>query len=753
MNRRRRVEAARACSANLQGNFGHEQDNFVVRFAFAPIVVGLAACALACAPTGKGGHPPPSEKAPSQSARQASAATVVDAAPSSSAATVADASPPGAPDAGAVTAAEPASRRACPASPAGVVVASSPHTPYRPSIAVGPGGVLVTWLEDSPPTRPDCPTGCKPTNAFARLFDPATLSPDSRPVPPVRVSEGLNIQGFTGFAPVALTSGFYATACTAHVVTGSFDCHLTPIASPALPDSTWNIQTPSSALVVGFGAATGADGTALHVVPVRGEMCLLASGTHGRGELIAEVGEQGTNGILYDDAAWIDAPAIIHAGTGEAVVVWRATPPPNTGDTSFTPPAIGDVPGSIRARLVGTDGHARGHVVSLSAPGDHVGAPAVAWIAGSAMVLFSHRRTPHDAWRLALARWTPGSPPVQTEVETDAQAVAAAIAPEPGASGCAIAGWTEGQGHSTVGRTGRLCPGSAKPSSVVQFSRPGIEAGASVLATDGARVFALWTEFPGHRAPAELRLARVDCAEPVPARPAVSCSAGMAALPGGKYTMGERYDTVRVQAFCMDVTEVTVAAYTECVTANACTAPNPYRGDMATERACNWQRPGTETHPVNCVDWGQATSYCGWAGKRLPTEEEWEWGARGASEGRRYPWGNDSPAADRVNACGTECVLWSKTYGGEDKQAMYQADDGWPTTSPVGSFPRGATPQGLQDMAGNVWELTASSYGADSRVYRGGSWACGPLSCVLAKYREGIAPSRRASNLGFRCAR
>lgn len=222
--------------------------------------------------------------------------------------------------------------------------------------------------------------------------------------------------------------------------------------------------------------------------------------------------------------------------------------------------------------------------------------------------------------------------------------------------------------------------------------------------------------------------------------------------------MGERKDTVTVQPFCMDVTEVTVAAYTGCVTANACTAPNAYAVDDTDVphkylRACNWKRPSAGLHPVNCVDWGQATSYCAWAQRRLPTEEEWEWGARGASQGRVHPWGSEAPSADRVNACGTECVAWWKANMGPNLTALYPADDGWPTTSPVGSFPRGATAQGLQDMAGNVWEWTSSNHDANARIIRGGGWSDLDASFLRAAFRFGDAPSSRDYGLGFRCAR
>jgi serine/threonine protein kinase len=235
----------------------------------------------------------------------------------------------------------------------------------------------------------------------------------------------------------------------------------------------------------------------------------------------------------------------------------------------------------------------------------------------------------------------------------------------------------------------------------------------------------------------------------------MACSPAMALLPRGTYTMGERKDAVSVQPFCIDVTEVTVSSYANCVAAGACAEPSPHKTDDPNKyyRACNWKRPGAGLHPVNCVDWNQATAYCAWAGKRLPNEEEWEWAARSAEAGRTYPWGDGAPSPDRVNACGTECVKWAKENLGEEWSPTYPADDGWPTTAPVGSFPKGATEQGLEDMAGNVWEWTSSSLDANTRVARGGSWGFDVAIHMRAAVRGGRDPALRSKFGGFRCAR
>jgi formylglycine-generating enzyme required for sulfatase activity len=179
---------------------------------------------------------------------------------------------------------------------------------------------------------------------------------------------------------------------------------------------------------------------------------------------------------------------------------------------------------------------------------------------------------------------------------------------------------------------------------------------------------------------------------------------------------------VELKAFELDETEVTVDAYRTCVTAGTCRQP-------ATGSECNWDKPDRGDHPVNCVDWAQATTYCGWVGKRLPTEEEWEAAARGAT-GRDYPWGNAPP---RDQLC------WSATSGGH--------------TCPVGKYAAGNTPEGLKDMAGNVWEWTSSNYESEGRVVRGGSWYDSYFTNVHAAYRGKSAPGDRYSALGFRCAR
>jgi len=243
-------------------------------------------------------------------------------------------------------------------------------------------------------------------------------------------------------------------------------------------------------------------------------------------------------------------------------------------------------------------------------------------------------------------------------------------------------------------------------------------------------------------------------------------------IPGGTFAMGsdskdasenERpVHPVSVKGFHLDRTEVMVAAYAECVHAGACSEPDAYHNKRGDYRIfCNWKHPQNRSpHPVNCLDFQQATAFCAWASKRLPTEEEWEHAARAGSEGRTYPWGNDKPDQTRLNACGSECPANLVAKGFPRWPPLYEVDDGWPETAPVGSFPAGASKHGVLDLAGNVWEWTASGYAAydgsqteKKRVLRGGSWGGGDARTERTTNRFRLDPSSRAQFLGFRCAK
>ena len=234
-------------------------------------------------------------------------------------------------------------------------------------------------------------------------------------------------------------------------------------------------------------------------------------------------------------------------------------------------------------------------------------------------------------------------------------------------------------------------------------------------------------------------------------------------MPGGSFSMGswagERDEQpvhrVTVASYGLSKTEVTVSQYQACVKAGACKAPDPgATAGSANLMFCNW---GTDRadHPINCVDWMQARTFCAWAGGRLPSEAEWEYAARSGRRGWRYPWGDEQATCGRamMNEGGTGC--------------------GQASTAKVCSSPAGNTVHGLCDMAGNVWEwvedcwfdsyrgapvdgspMTQNCLPDYGRVLRGGSW--GSYSRGLrAAVRSPYAQARKSNcgHNGFRCAK
>jgi formylglycine-generating enzyme required for sulfatase activity len=208
------------------------------------------------------------------------------------------------------------------------------------------------------------------------------------------------------------------------------------------------------------------------------------------------------------------------------------------------------------------------------------------------------------------------------------------------------------------------------------------------------------------------------------------------------------YHTVDVPAFEIDKYEVTTADYQVCVDSGVCTAAN-------TGESCNYGVPERESHPINCVDWNQAKAYCEWAGKRLPTEAEWEKAARG-TDGRKYPWGN-SPTV--------RC-----DFAVMDDSAAGGIGCGSGGTMPVGSMPAGASPYGAEDMVGNVWEWVEDWYhdsysGAPTdgsawvdpagsyRVLRGGGCFYNSANDLRASKRDYGTTTNRHYDIGFRCSR
>ena len=228
----------------------------------------------------------------------------------------------------------------------------------------------------------------------------------------------------------------------------------------------------------------------------------------------------------------------------------------------------------------------------------------------------------------------------------------------------------------------------------------------------------------------------------------------MILIPAGVFWMGcnseidnicyddeKPYHEVQLSAYYIDKTEVTQGAYKKCVDAGVCSDPG-----------CNWNPSGTPNRPVVCVDWNDAIAYCTWAGKRLPTEAEWEKAARG-TDGRKYPWGNQTAT------CEYAVINDGSDYG-------CGTDSTWDVCS---KSPAGDSPYGLCDMAGNVWEWVSDWYGSDYysnspasnptgpvsgsvRVLRGGSFD-NFAGSLRASFRVGDYPSYDNDDRGFRCSR
>jgi len=246
----------------------------------------------------------------------------------------------------------------------------------------------------------------------------------------------------------------------------------------------------------------------------------------------------------------------------------------------------------------------------------------------------------------------------------------------------------------------------------------------------------------------------------------------MALIPAGEFQMGssgnilhadghrEGYrdekpvHTVHVDAFYMDKYQVTNAQYRRFVQETGHREPDgnawvPEKGGFRSGfKAWSDESFKGDNQPVVCVSWEDAMAYAKWAGKRLPTEAEWEKAARGGLEGKKYPWGDDI-THDNANY--------------EEKDGK----DRWKYAAPVGSFaPNG---YGLYDMAGNVWEWCLDWYnrdyyadspernpkGPDSgnwRVLRGGSWDYHAVGLRCA-HRHKFDPETRFSVVGFRCVK
>ena len=264
-------------------------------------------------------------------------------------------------------------------------------------------------------------------------------------------------------------------------------------------------------------------------------------------------------------------------------------------------------------------------------------------------------------------------------------------------------------------------------------------------------------------------------------------------VPSGQFIMGAPRDVndedhlhalVYLDAYWIDQTEVTNAMFTKFVAATNYVTNAQNNGWGFVNNATNdgynkgsgadWQHPqgsassitGKDNDPVTQVSWNDAVAYCMWAGRRLPTEAEWEKAARG-TDGRNYPWGNEIPDRTRANVADQQL-----------NPSMYHFDDGYKFLAPVGSYPAGAGPYGTLDLIGNVAEwvqdwLAGNGYadegvqspdviknptGAKSglgRVERGGAWDAGQEDNgehLVSWHRNWNKPKSSSDDSGFRCA-
>ena len=247
-----------------------------------------------------------------------------------------------------------------------------------------------------------------------------------------------------------------------------------------------------------------------------------------------------------------------------------------------------------------------------------------------------------------------------------------------------------------------------------------------------------------------------------PELPEVEAPEGMVYIPAGEFQMGCDPEhnggfsciadelplhTVKLDGYFIDQFEVTNVKYAECIAADGCEFPSRTNSET---RESYFENPEFANYPVIFVTWKDANDFCTWAGKRLPTEAEWEKAARG-SKPIAYSWGDESPTCDLVNSYNNQ----GNANCAGDTQA-------------VGSYAAGNSEYGVADMAGNVWEWVSDWYsedyyamspvnnptgpeGSTNKVLRGGGW--GSKGPQLLTASRAFDPDFNSSNdAGFRCA-
>jgi formylglycine-generating enzyme len=254
-------------------------------------------------------------------------------------------------------------------------------------------------------------------------------------------------------------------------------------------------------------------------------------------------------------------------------------------------------------------------------------------------------------------------------------------------------------------------------------------------------------------------------------------------LPGGEFLMGTAdghphenpVHRVAIEGFYLDETEVTNVAFRAFVEATGYVTESekqgssgvfdPSLGEWRLVEGADWRHPsgpdssieGQDDRPVVHVSWDDANAYAQWAGKRLPTEAEWEYAARGGRENTVYPWGDDLNPGGKFLA-----NVWQGVFPVRD-----EGGDGFSGVAPAKQFP--ANGYGLYDMAGNVWEWVIDRYdpeyyarspysnpsgstAGETRVLRGASFNYLGDFVLRSTIRRGLAPNSFNYAIGFRCA-
>ena len=228
-------------------------------------------------------------------------------------------------------------------------------------------------------------------------------------------------------------------------------------------------------------------------------------------------------------------------------------------------------------------------------------------------------------------------------------------------------------------------------------------------------------------------------------------------IPAGTYLRGPSKTKVHIDAFDIDQTEVTAAAYDDCVESKKCTPAK--KGPLCTSGIL-----GKENHPINCVSWRQARAFCKWRKQRLPTEAEWEKAARG-TDARAHVWGNEWPPPSRISNFADKTAKKHFPHW----QTIKNYNDRYPGTAPVTAFGPGNNVYGVAQMAGNVSVWTADWYQKKistrpqknprgprsglARVVRGSTFGHQSESQLLCSRRDFYRPKTTSMHIGIRCAR